>query len=590
MILALAVSCNKTSPAPEKDKNKNKAKAATSTSAPPIPVIQRPAGDEKFAQVRIRRSPPVAKKYKEQADLMFHVMAAEISMRRRDLKSAVQHYMEAVKLSSDVNLVKRASRIALYAKNIDAGILASKRWAELEPQKSEPHRYLAILYLRKKDLDASVTELNKYHSLLRTPNKMAFPMIVTLLRQEPDKESAFEVMRRFYQQYKDDPYALYAISLFAMHVKKYEQASSYIDAAIRKKPDWADALLLRARLLVLQKKKHKAINDMRRLVKARPDSRQMRISYARLLTEARQYEKAQKQFKILLQKKPDDTNVIYALALLSLEMKDYIAADRYFKKMLKVDSRRLEAQYYLGIIAEKRKRYDTAIARLSKVRHGDRSIDAHLRIATIMGRKGDVEAARRFLYQLKPRTRQLEVQLFLTEADILHNANRTKDGMEVIQNALETNKDNPKLLYAHAMLAEKLGRLDIVERDLKKILAKYPRHAQALNALGYTLADRTDRFQEAYRYIKKALELSPNQAAIIDSMGWVLYRLGNYKEAIKYLRRALELDKNAEIAAHLGEVLWVSGQKEEARKIWLRAKRMDKNNEVLKATLKRFKQ
>jgi tetratricopeptide (TPR) repeat protein len=329
---------------------------------------------------------------------------------------------------------------------------------------------------------------------------------------------------------------------------------------------------------------------MRRVVRAHPRSRDLRVSYARLLTEAKRYKEAQKQFEHLLRQKPNDTDILYALSLLALEGKKYKVAEYYLKKMIKSGTRMAESYYYLGLIAEQRRRYDAAISWLSKVRKGDRVIDSHLRIATIMSKKGDVEAARRFLYQLKPRTKQLEIRLYLTEADILQRAKRYTDALEVINNALTANPNHMDLLYTRAMMAEKINRIDIVEKDLKIILEKNPKNAQALNALGYTLADRTKRYQEAYDYIRRALELSPNQAAIIDSMGWVQYRMGNYKDSIKHLRRALSIEENAEIAAHLGEVLWVSGDKKGAKKVWQKAIRIDSNNKVLRATLKRFNQ
>lgn len=572
-------SCDKVSYTTDKNK-----KAADEKSSEPVKNL------DSLAKEKVKIGGKFSDKHKNQSDLMYNVLAAEIAGQQRHLDDAVKFYLQAIKISKDKKLAKRATRISLYAKNIDGALEASRRWSVLEPGVSEPYRYVAVLYLRKENIKESVKALNRYHKLLKKPNKVTFPAIARMFALEKDKKTAYEVMRRFFAQFPTDNEALFAFSRFALHVKKYDVALWQVNLALKKRPDWSEASLLRARILISMGKKEQALKSMRAVLKAKKNSRKLRISYARLLTEAKRYKEARRQFKILLKQKPSDTNVIYALALLALENKQYSVSEIYFKKMLKKRARIQESRYHLGLIYEKLKRYDTAIAWLSKVKEGDRAIDAHLKIVTIMSRKGDVEAARRFLYQLKSRTKNLEVRKFLTEADILHRANRTDDAIEIIKNALDTNPGNVDLLYARAMMAEKVSRLDLLESDLKRIIKEHPKHAQALNALGYTLADRTTRFKEAYKYIKLAMELSPDQAAIVDSMGWVQYRLGNYEVAVKHLRRALDLDSNAEIAAHLGEVLWVNGNKSEAIKVWDRGKKIDKSNKVLKSTLKRFRQ
>jgi tetratricopeptide (TPR) repeat protein len=181
-------------------------------------------------------------------------------------------------------------------------------------------------------------------------------------------------------------------------------------------------------------------------------------------------------------------------------------------------------------------------------------------------------------------------RLYQVEAELLQRADMQEEAMSVLSVALELFRGDFDLLYARALLAERMNRLDITESDLRQILASEPDHVDALNALGYTLADRTDRYREAYDYIHRALELHPDNNAILDSMGWVLYRLGNYEEAIHYLRRSLAIKHDHEVAAHLGEVLWVSGARDEAMAVWQRALELSPDDELLRATMQRFVQ
>ncbi len=558
-----------------------------------ITLSQISASASSLNQVTIKKRSTLSAESRRKSELMFHLMAAEIAGRERHLKLAISHYMMAIKLSSDPRVAERAARLALYAKNNRAAIIASKRWIKLEPGKAEPHRYRAILFVRTKQVEASYKQLKQYVSLIqkqKPKKKNIYRGIVALYAQERNSALAFKVMERFFNSLQKNAEAMYAWSHYALRMKKHKQALVAINRVRAMRPKWAEATMLYAHIQIAQGHKREAIKGMKRVVEAYPKQRNLRINYARLLSEDRQYKKAREQFRVLLKAKPKDPNILYALALLAMEGKQLIEAEGFLKQMVKTGSLLQEGNYYLGLIAEERKRYDAAIAWLSKIKQGKRFVDAHLRIASIMSKKGDIEAARRFLYQLTPRTKRLEVRLYLSEAEILQRAKRFKDALDVITNALAANPGSADLLYARAMMAEKTNQFDLVERDLKAILKKNPKHTQALNALGYILADKTRRFKEAHGYIKRAMVLSPNQAAIIDSMGWVQYRMGNYKQSIKYLRSAFKIDNNAEIAAHLGEVLWVSGSRKAARKAWGDAHKIDKDNVVLRKTLKRFRQ
>ncbi|MCZ7600176.1 MAG: tetratricopeptide repeat protein [Gammaproteobacteria bacterium] len=213
---------------------------------------------------------------------------------------------------------------------------------------------------------------------------------------------------------------------------------------------------------------------------------------------------------------------------------------------------------------------------------------AQLRIAGVLRDRGDHEAALDHLASLVPVSREEEVDLLLTREQVLREMGRPEEAIELIDGALGEVPDDPDLLYSRGLLAAELSRLDLHEKDMRRVIELDPNNAHAYNALGYTLADQTERYEEAPELITRALELAPDDPFILDSMGWVQYRLGDLDQAEQYLRRALDLRTDAEIAAHLGEVLWAAGIRDEARRLWDEALRIDPDNRTLLRTLERF--
>src|SRR5262249_13998414 len=246
------------------------------------------------------------------------------------------------------------------------------------------------------------------------------------------------------------------------------------------------------------------------------------------------------------------------------------------------------ARFYLGQVNEERKHYDEALKWYSTVEPGEQYINAQARYAGILAKQGKLAEARKHLQQASAQNNQQRVQLTQAEAQLLRDANQYQAAFDLLGEALEKLPNYPDLLYDHAMAAEKVNRIDILEGNLKKLIQIRPDHAHAYNALGYTLADRNQRVDEAYGLIETALKLAPDDPFILDSMGWVLYRMGRHKEGVDYLQRAFALRPAREIAAHLGELLWAAGDHNQARKIWSEALKEHPTNESLLATVKRF--
>ena len=288
---------------------------------------------------------------------------------------------------------------------------------------------------------------------------------------------------------------------------------------------------------------------------------------------------------------PDNENILLSLGLLSIELEQNQQAKAYLQALLDKGYHNPQAYYYLGRIQENEGEVMAAISSYERVQSGEYWLDARIRSASLLAKEGDTEAALSKLEILSHRDQSdnTKIQVYLARGEVLRSVSRNKEAYSLYSTALQLSPENTELLYARALTAEKLDLLDVTESDLKTVIKHEPENASALNALGYTLADRTERLNEAREYIMKAALLLPDDPAILDSLGWVYYRLGQYGDAIKWLSKAFENLQDAEIAAHLGEVLWMDGQIEAAQKIWTKGKELNGNQAMLKATIERLK-
>ena len=366
-------------------------------------------------------------------------------------------------------------------------------------------------------------------------------------------------------------------------------ANRTLDNALEIK-DIPDAHAIRAKMLIKLGKREEAVVSLRRAVSVQPNNKQLRLAYARLLVDVKEYEKARVEFEKLHLLAPNDADLLYTLGLLSLEAQRFDDAEKYLSSLLATGKRRGEAQYYLGRIHESRNQYQQAIEWYSKVQSGEYRFDAQIRSANLLATLGNTDEA---IAQLKKmadnsQSKASLVRIYLAKGEVLNQAKRHHQAIDVYNQALLVIPGNTDLLYARGLTGEKVGNLQMLEDDMLTILETEPDNAHALNALGFTLADQTNRIEEAYQYLKKAIEIMPDDPAIIDSYGWVNYRLGNYQEAIRLLRKALSQMEDGEIAAHLGEVLWVTGQQQEAINVWNKALEKSPDDPYVLETMQRF--
>ncbi|ADJ29361.1 tetratricopeptide repeat protein [Nitrosococcus watsonii] len=522
--------------------------------------------------------------------LLYQLLSADIAGQRGQVDYAMKVYLQLAGETRDPRLAERATRIALFARDISAATQAARLWVRADPNNEDARQALVSLLLGQQQYNEVETHLEHLVALSPESSERTFLKIATMLAGSADPETALALMGNLSAFQANDPDALYGYAYLALQLKRLDLALSTIERVIIQRPEADRPLIMRARILQQQGREDAALQSLETVIEKGEASIPLRLVYGQMLMEAGQVAKAELLFEQLEQAQPENPDVLLAQGLLAMERLEYEQAEDYFQRLLTLGQNVDQARFYLGRLAELQNNAAKAINWYASITGGRLMVDAQVRQAVVTAQRGNLPAARQHLQLLSKKFPTQADRFQLAEGEILINAGRYKEAMSHYDKALQSRPDDTNLLYARALVAENLGRLDIAEQDLRRVITLEPGNAEALNALGYTLADRTGRLEEALRYISRAMKLKPNNAFILDSMGWVYYRLGDYDKAEKYLREAMELRKDPEIAAHLGEVLWAKGDKAGARQVWQHTLKMNQGNKVLLEVMQRFQE
>jgi tetratricopeptide (TPR) repeat protein len=519
---------------------------------------------------------------------MYKFLVAEISAQRGDLAFASENYLELARITNDPRVAKRSTEIALYAQRAAAALESARIWHKADPDSETARRMLADLYVKTGDLVSAKPLLAEILKTSPSGPQTVLMQLYELCSAYPDKQAVYEMVRELAAPYPDVPQSYYAMAQAAYANGNLQQALVHADQALKHSPDWQQAVLLKA-LLLGQQDRGAAIVYLHDYLQSHPDAHEIRLNYARALISDQRYAEAKQEFQKLLKANSKNPNLAFTLGLLSEQIDDLVGADEQFRSALELGYSDPDAVYFqLGQVNEKLENLDEAARWYRSVGGGDQFVTAKARYALLLARSDGIDAARNYLHSLEVRDDEQRVQIIQAEAHMLREMQEYKQCYNVLRSALDERPDDTVLLYDTALAAEKIDRLDDAETLLRKMIELQPDSAQAYNALGYTLADRTDRYDEAREYIVKALALAPDDPFILDSMGWVEYRLGNVDEALRYLRRAYDKQPDPEIAAHLGEVLWVKGERDEAQRVWAESANRYPGNETLEQAMRKF--
>lgn len=524
------------------------------------------------------------------SELVYYILTAEIAGQRGAIGVASDLYQEAAKSIDSPALAERSAQVATFSRDKTRINNALDRWKIVDPNDADVLVMQVPFLLNDKQYNEVVDTMDKAIALAPEKSPVYLATFSEHLSDMVDGGTALSMMRRLQSYIDNDPETRFAYSRLAVYYEEYDAALTEVNALLAQKPQHEPFLTLKSEILQRSGDPQKALKLIAKAAQKDDASDELRFSYAKLLGESGETAKAKAVFEELNLENPDNKEVLFALGLLALEEKDGQTAKSYFTKLLRKGDPAQQAGYFMGLAEEMNGNTDAALIWFASVPADSQRFDsAQGRYIGLLAEQGNVDKARKHLELMRQQRPTQARQFYLFEAAFLQEQDMKKEAMKSYGEALQQFPDDFELLYSRAMLAESMDDIDQLEADLRQILENDPDNTQALNALGYTLTDRTDRHQEALKLIKRAVELKPGDPFYLDSLGWVYYRMGNLELAEKYLRQAIAVQGDAEFGAHLGEVLWQQGKKDEASEVWEKAKQQDADNKVLNETLKRLK-
>jgi tetratricopeptide (TPR) repeat protein len=535
-------------------------------------------------------------------DIFYRIMLGDVALQRGEVALAARSYFLAAQKAQDARLARRATEIALTGRLPGLAQESARLWSTLDPAAERPRQIIAALasgdasQLADPATDDLRTRLERLLSDAAVSGQGVGEVFLQLNRafaQQSDKRAVHALIRDLAKPYGKAPEAHFAVALAAYNAMGDDpevgsEALREVDAALALRPDWERGALLKSEILG-RRMPGDAIGYLESYLKAQPTSKPVAGRAGAALRRPEALRGGARGAAETARPRARSPELMFGVAAVALQMKDYAGAEPLLLKLKKQGYGEAGiVDLYLAQLAEDTRRYDDAIARYREITEGDRAWLAKLRIGALYGKLGRVAEGQRWFNELPAVTVEQRVQVRQGEAQMLREAGDNAGAYRVLSKGLDEHPDSPDLMYDLAMVAERLDRVDEAEKRLTRLVELKPDDAQALNALGYTLVDRTPRTQEGYELIEKAHKLSPADPFILDSMGWALFRLGRLQEAEDYLRRALDQRPDAEIAAHLGEVLWARGDHDKARAIWQPQLESNPDNAVLKETVRRL--
>lgn len=534
------------------------------------------------------KTTPVLPAIELSPELLYKIMMAEIALQRGLPQNAAQALLEVARETRDPRVAQRATEIAWNARMLKEALEAASLWQKADPDSAQARQVVAALLVNQENLTEARVPLEQWLAADKANAARNFAQVAQLLARNKDKKAVFDLLKSLARPYNDIAEVRLSVAQAAWSANDVDGALAESRAALKIKPDLELAALFHAQALS-RRSNGESITFLEDFLKRYPKASDVRLTYARLLANEKRTADARKQFEILVEAAPKNPEIAMAVALLAMQTNDYDAAEKHFQGALAAGHKTPDAIWlFLGQINEERKNYDEALKWYAGITSGERYMSAQARYAGVLQKQGKLDEARKHLQSIKPGDDAQRIQLVQAEANMLREAQAYSDAYDLLGKSLEGAPESIDLLYDQAMIAEKLDKVDIMERNLRKVIELQPEHAHAYNALGYTFADRNQRLPEARKLIEKALELSPQDGYIMDSLGWVLFRMGQMNEAVTQLRRAFDLRPEAEVGAHLGEVLWANGQRDEAQKIWSKFLKDNPLNDTLQGTLKRL--
>ena len=531
------------------------------------------------------------------AEFVFKYLAAEVAGQKGELGISTQLFYDLAKSSRDVRLAERAAKVAMYSKNAQAALETAKLWVELDANSTEAQQAAVQIYVINGDFNAAKPLLQKLLANTETQSN-GFLYLNTLFSHQANRNTVLQLVQDLAAPYKQLAEAHFSVAQAAFQANNLSLALKESTLANQLKPHWEIAAIQQADILYSTSPDH-AISFYRNFLGDNADANDARLNLARMLIKQSRFNEAKPELVKLSKLANSNPEILVVVGLLFVQSNQFNDAEKYFLQALDSEIKNKDPIYlYLGQIAEKNKNDTEAINWYNKVQQlatnknnqqNDHYLDAKLSAANVINRSQGADIAIKMLDDLENLSNIQLAQVITAQANILVQSKRHQESFELLGKAVANMPNTSELIYEYAMSAERVQQYTVLETQLRLLIKIKPTFAQAYNALGYSFADRNVKLEEANRLIAKALELSPGDHYIMDSMGWVQYRLGNLDKAYEYLNKAYNLQNDSEIAAHLGEVLWKQGKHDEASKIWDEGLKANPQNETILKTIKKLK-
>jgi tetratricopeptide (TPR) repeat protein len=520
--------------------------------------------------------------------LLYTFLMADIAAQRGRSDLAAEAFAKLARVTRDARIARRAAQLAYESQQMEQALELLKLWQELEPKAVMPKQMLVTVLMGGGKLEEARPYLSE---LLAADSKNAghlFEQVYPLFGRYPDKLAVYKMLLELAKPYRKGAETHWVLAQAAEAASLHDEALRELRQVRALRPQWEWPVLLEVRILQV-KTPEQALAVEKKFLDEYPDAKEVRLSYARLLLEQKQYQESRVQFQEMLKQQPENAEVAFAIALLSIQVGEFDRAEKELKQTLATGKKDgATVHYYLAQLHEAKKNEAAALEEYQQVKGGEYAFSARMRMAYLLNKVNKLNEAREVLHQTETRNNQQRSQLILTEGQILRDAKQYDAAFKVISAGLEKLPNQPELLYEAAMLADKQGKLVTVEEMLRRLIQVAPDYAHAYNALGYALLERNVRLEEAMELVEKAYQLDPEDAAIMDSMGWGYYLQGKLEKSLEFMRRAYATYPDPEVAAHLGEVLWKKGQKDEAKLTWQENLNKNPDSAALKAVMKKY--
>lgn len=514
-------------------------------------------------------------------EVLYLLMTAEIAGQRNQYGVALEGYLQAAKQVDDARVSERAAKIGLFIKDTEKTDEAVSLWLKQDEKNLTARKIAVLSALRNADNKVAVEHLNVILQEDLAGFETTLMELAKVLEKDGKPEVVFSVLEDVAAQHPDQSVIFFVQALLAGQLNKLDLANEKINKTLQLEPDWNKARILRAQLAVQAGNFELARTDLETVLEKTPENVRVKKMLAQVFIKTEAFDDALRLYQDILKNEADDGESQFAIAMIHLQQQHYDQALVYLKELVNKPAWDAQASFYIGRIEFKKEHYDLALVWFDKITRGPYHYDAAMAAVSVLLNQKDFVAAESRLAGLVEKFPNKQTAIHLLSAEVYNGQKKHQKAFDILSELLKQNPEHRDALYTRALVSEKLDRLDVLEADLQRIILKSPDDASALNALGYTLVDRTERYEEAEGYLQRAIKLQPDEAVIIDSLGWLYFKRGDAEAALKYLRVAYQKQPESEIAAHLAEVLWGLGGREEAKSIFEQAIEKSPDDEYL---------